>query len=279
MDDLVSSAWLAERLGAPDLVILDSSFFLPGTGRDAHCEFAAAHIPGARLLDLEALADRDHPSPHMLPPADQFAASMAALGVGRDDRIIVYDNSPLRSATRGWFMLRHYGASSVAILDGGLGKWLAEGRPVTTGQAAGRSASSDWFANSGEVVTKREILAGVGVPVLDARGPARFAGAEPEPRPGIAPGHIPGSRNLPYSALYREDGTFKRGEELRVAFEASGVDPARPFVATCGSGITATSLIFAARLLGNAKSRLYDGSWGEYGADPETPKAVGPAGA
>ena len=277
MDDLVSTAWLADNLSAADVAILDASLFLPGTGRDAHAEYRTAHIPRARFLDLDALVDRDHPAPHMLPPSAEFGAAMAALGVGRDDRIIVYDNSPLRSATRGWFMLRHFGATSVAILDGGLAKWIADGHPVEAGEAAGRTARFDASASAGTVVTKRDIRSGVGVALLDARGAARFAGTEPEPRPGVTPGHIPGSRNLPFSTLYRDDGTFKRGDELRRAFDASGVDPDHSFVATCGSGVTATSLIFAARLLGNRDARLYDGSWGEYGADPDAPKATGAA--
>ena len=277
MDDLVTTAWLAAQLGARDLRILDSTFFLPGSGRDAAAEHRAAHIPGARFLDLEALVDRDHPAPHMLPPAAEFGAAMRSAGIGRDDRIVVYDDSPLHSAARGWFMLRHYGAERVAILDGGLAKWKAEGRPLDAASADAAPARFDAAERSGEVVTKAEVAAGLGMPLLDARGRPRFEGREAEPRPGVASGHIPGARNLPYAALYNDDGTFKRGDPLRAAFADAGADPERPFVATCGSGITAASLVFAARLLGNRDARLYDGSWGEWGADPATPKAIGPA--
>jgi thiosulfate/3-mercaptopyruvate sulfurtransferase len=277
VDDLVSSEWLAERLDQPDLAIVDCSAFLPGTGRDGSSEFAEAHIPGARFLDIGEVADRSHPAPHMLPSAQAFGAAMEALGVGREDRIVVYDNSPLRTAARGWFMFRHFGAASVAILDGGFQKWTAEGRPVESGEARPRSVRFEAVERPGEVVTKADLLTGVGAPILDARGKARFEGSDPDPRPGIAAGHIPGSRNLPLTALYRDDGTFRGLDEIRAAFAQAGADPAQPFVASCGSGVTANSLIFAAHLLGNDATRLYDGSWSEWGADPATPKATGPA--
>jgi thiosulfate/3-mercaptopyruvate sulfurtransferase len=277
VDDLVSTQWLAERLDEPDLAIVDCSAFLPGTGRDGVAEFAESHIPGARFLDIGEVADRSHPAPHMLPSAGAFAQAMEALGVGNDDRIIVYDNSPLRTAARGWFMFRHFGAVRVAILDGGFQKWVAEGRPVESGEAKPRSAHFAGAERAGEVVSKADVLAGVGVTILDARGKARFEGSEPDPRPGVAAGHIPGSRNLPLTELYGEDGTFRSLEEVRAAFAAAGADPMQPFVASCGSGVTANSLIFAAHLLGNDATRLYDGSWSEWGADPATPKATGSA--
>jgi len=275
MDDLVSAAWLAQQLGAPDLVILDASLFMPADGRDPEAEFEAGHIRGARRFDIDALSDPDHSAPHMLPGTAAFGGAMGALGVGRDDRIVVYDNSPLRSATRAWFMLRHYGADRVAILDGGLAKWRAEGRPIETGPAAPRRARFD-AVERGAVVAKTMLLNGLGSPILDARSRARFDGSAPDPRPGVAPGHIPGARNLPYGDLYRADGTLKSNEDLAAAFTAAGVDPHSAFVATCGSGVTATSLLFAARRLGGRDARLYDGSWSEWGADPATPKAVGP---
>ena len=276
MDDLVSTQWLADNLGQDDLAILDATMFMPGSGRDGRAEFLDAHIPGARFLDVDAVSDKTKPTPHMLPSAEAFGEAMETLGVGRDDRIVVYDNSPLRTAARGWFMLRHFGATQVAILNGGFQKWTAEERPVEIGEPAPRSARFEAIERPGEVVAKQEVLAGVGL-LLDARGAGRFEGSEPDPRPGVATGHIPGSRNLPFPALYSEDGTFRDREEIARAFAAAGADPRAPFVASCGSGVTANSLIFAAHLLGNRDTRLYDGSWSEWGADPSTPKAQGPA--
>lgn len=277
MDSLVSGEWLAQRLDNRDLVVLDSSWHMPASGRSGREEFLEAHIPGARFFDIDALSDATNPAPHMLPNAAEFGAAMERLGIGRDDGIVVYDNSPLRTAARGWFMLRHFGARQVAILDGGLHKWLAEGRPIESGEPKQRRAT---FAAEprDEVVTKQDLLAGeFRSPLLDARGKGRFEGTDADPRPGVEPGHIPGARNLPFSALYNEDGTFRSNEELSRLFAEAGIDPAQPFVASCGSGVTANSLIFAAHLLGNDSTRLYDGSWSEWGADPATPKALGPA--
>ena len=277
MDTLVSTEWLARNLGEPDLAIVDSSAFLPTDGRDGKSEFLEAHIPGARFLDINRVADRTNPVPHMLPAAEDFGRAMTELGVGRGDRIIVYDNSPLRTAARGWFMFRHFGAEQVAILDGGFQKWRSEDRPVESGEARPRQARFDARSSEGEVVTKGEILAGAGAPILDARGKGRFEGTEADPRPNVGVGHIPGSKNLPFASLYREDGTLKSAEELCEAFERVNVDPGEAFIATCGSGVTANSLIFAAHRLGGKHAKLYDGSWSEWGADPATPKEQGPA--
>ena len=277
MDDLVSTAWLAKNLGQRGLSIIDSSWFMPALGRDASKEYLAAHIPGARFLDIDEVADGSSAAPHMLPSAPEFGAAMEKLGVGKDDRVVVYDNSPSRTAARGWFMLRHFGAPKVAILDGGFQKWLAEGRPVESGKPAKRMALFEGIERTGEVVSKRQINSGYGMPLVDARGRARFEGTEADPRPGVASGHIPGARNLPYSDLYNQDGTLRSPDEIRRLFLAAGIDPEKPFVASCGSGVTANSLIFAARLLGNRDTRLYDGSWSEWGADPKTPKQLGPA--
>lgn len=276
--DFVTAEWLAANLGADDLAIIDCTAFLPTTPRDAKAEFRAAHIPGARFLDIAEVADKANPAPHMLPSAAEFGAAMERLGVGKDERIVVYDNSPLRTAARGWFMFRHFGAQRVAVLDGGLGKWLAEGRPVEAGDAAPRPGRLfDAAARAGEVVSKEEILAGTDLEIVDARSEARFTGDDPDPRPTVASGHIPGAKCLPMTALYREDGTFRDPAEIRALFSAAGIDPGLPFIASCGSGVTANSLLLAARRAGGADGRLYDGSWSEWGADPATPKALGPA--
>ena len=276
MDSLVSTEWLAAYLGEPDLKVVDSSWHMPATARSGPDEYLAVHIPGAAFLDIDEVADKSNPVPHAMPNAAGFGAAMATLGINRGDRIVVYDNSPLRTAARGWFMLRHFGAERVAILDGGLQKWLAEDRPTESGEQQAPPAQFDAAATD-QIVTRQQLLAGLDSPLLDARGKARFEGSEPEPRPGVVPGHIPGARNLPFATLYREDGRFKPIDELRRLFAEAGIDPERPFVATCGSGVTANSLLFAAHLIGNNHTKLYDGSWSEWGADPATPKAVGPA--
>jgi len=277
MDSLVSTDWLQQHLGEPDLVAVDASWHMPASGRSGRDEYVAAHIPGARFLDIDAVSDRTNPAPHMLPAATDFGRAMEELGVGRDDRIVVYDNSPARTAARGWFMLRYFGAERVAILDGGFQRWSAEGRPVESGEPPRRTARFDAAERRNEVVAKAQLLHGSDSQLLDARSRPRFEGSEADPRPGVAPGHIPGARNLPFSSLYREDGRMKSADELGRLFAEAGVDPMQPFVASCGSGVTANSLIFAAQLLGNSRTRLYDGSWSEWGADPATPKATGPA--
>ncbi len=277
MDSLVSTDWLEKHLGEPDLVVVDASWHMPASGRSGRDEYLHAHIPGARFLDIDRLSDHSNPAPHMLPGAEDFAEAMERLGIGRDDRIVVYDNSPIHTAARGWFTLRHFGAANVAILDGGFQKWVAEGRRTESGEPAHRDARFKTSEFREDAVTKEDILAGAGCALVDARGKARFEATEPEPRPGIAGGHIPGARNLPFGLLFDDQGCFKSREELRRAFDAAGLDPSKPFIASCGSGVTATSLIFAAHLLGDDAGKLYDGSWTEWGADPSTPKAVGPA--
>ena len=276
MESLVSTEWLEGQLGEPDLRIVDSSWHMPASGRSGSMEFAVSHIPGAVFLDIDVLSDRSNPAPHMLPEPDQFGTAMERLGICRDDRIVVYDNSPIRTAARGWFMLRHFGARNVAILDGGFQKWVAEGRQVEAGSPKPNSASFS-AEQQGEIVTKAQIQSGIDAPLLDARGRPRFEGTAPDPRPGVAPGHIPGARNLPFEELYNPDGTFRSPVMLRRLFELAGIDPEKRFVASCGSGVTANSLLFAAHLLGNDRAQLYDGSWSEWGADPATTKELGPA--
>jgi thiosulfate/3-mercaptopyruvate sulfurtransferase len=275
MDALVSTEWLAEHLGEPDLVVVDASWHMPSSGRNGGGEYLEAHIPGARFLDIDAVSDTANPAPHMLPTAAAFGAAMARIGIGRSDRIVVYDNSPTRTAARGWFMIRHFGAEQVAILDGGFQKWVAERRPIEGGEPKHREASFDAHERRDEVVAKVDVMT-CGT-LLDARGAGRFEGSEPDPRPDVASGHIPGAHNLPFGTLYKDDGTFRGADEIRDLFKQAGIDPTQPFTATCGSGVTANSLIFAAHLLGQDGNRLYDGSWSEWGADPATPKATGPA--
>jgi len=280
METLVSTSWLAAELGAPDLRLLDATFVLPGSGRDARAEYEAGHIPGAMFFDIDEIADGDSPFPHMLPSEAKFASRMRALGLGDHGRIVVYDNSPLHSAARAWWMLRIFGARHVAILDGGFPKWTAEGRPVEAGTPAPRPGHFTPHFDAGAVAGKADMLALIGddgQQIVDARGAARFSGEAAEPRPGLASGHMPGARNLPQGELFNPDNSMKQGDALRAAFDAAGVDLSKPMVTTCGSGVTAAVLLFGAHLLGKQDVRLYDGSWSEWGADPETPKAKGAA--
>lgn len=280
MDVLVSTDWLEKELGAPDLRIIDASLFLAAHGRDARAEYEAEHIPGAVFLDLDEVVDSANPAPHMLPPEAKFASRMQSLGLGDGSRFVVYDNSPLHSAARAWWMLKTFGAHYAAILDGGMQKWKAEGRPVESGRPHPRHAHFSPLFDGREVADKAfvsDILGDGRHELVDARSPGRFTGEEAEPRPGLAPGHIPGSKNVPQGQLFNADNSWKRGDELRAAFDAAGVDLAKPMVATCGSGITAAVLLFGAKLLGKDDVMLYDGSWSEWATDPSTPKATGAA--
>lgn len=279
MESLVSTEWLAEELGSSDLSIVDASYFLGGSGRDARADYEAAHIPGAVFLDLASLNDSDDPLPNMLPPAHKFASRMQALGIGDGSRIVVYDNSPLRTAARAWWMFQTFGARQVAILDGGLAKWQAEGRPVEGGRPQVRPGHFTPVEDREAAVDKSFMLSNLqekSHQVLDARSAERFGGGPPDAH-GVAGGHIPGSANLPYTRLSNEDGSWKCGEALKTEFDAAGIDLDRPLVATCGSGVTACVLLFGAHLLGKDDARLYDGSWSEWGTDPATPKETAPA--
>ena len=280
MDSLVSMDWLEKELGAPDLRVIDASFFLASDGRDARAEYEAEHIPRAVFMDIDDIADASNPAPHMFPPEHKFASRMQSLGLGDGHRFVVYDNSPLHSSARAWWMLKSFGAHYVAILDGGMPKWKAEGRPVESGKPQIRhghfTASLD-----PEAIADKDYVSGLvhsdNHEIVDARSPSRFAGEEPEPRAGLEAGHIPGSKNLPQGRLFNADNSWKKGDELRAAFETAEVDLSKPMVTTCGSGITACVLLFGAHLLGKEDVKLYDGSWSEWGADPATPKAVGAA--
>lgn len=279
MDALVSTEWLQNELGASDLRVVDATYHLPADGQNAAAQYEAAHIPGAVFMDLAELADSSSDLPMMLPSPEKFASRMQSLGLGDGSRIVLYDDSPYRTAARAWFMLRTFGAHDVAILDGGFAKWRAEGRDTASGREQLRHRHFTVWADSKGVRTLDQMRANVDSgdeQVLDARSAARFTGEEPDPRPATHAGHIPGSKNLHYAELFNADGTWKRGDDLRAAFEGAGVDLSRPLVTTCGSGITASVLAFGAHLLG-ADAALYDGSWSEWGADRSTPKAMGAA--
>lgn len=279
MDSLVSTDWLAERLGEPGLVVLDASSHLPDAKRDARAEFEAAHIPGARYLDLQTLFDPGSAVPYAIPTPEQFAGRLRKLGVSAGDRLVFYDDSAVKTSARAWFVARMHGAEC-AILDGGLSKWRAEGRPLESGMpqvARGNFAPS---RGAGTVRSKTEMLANLGKhreQVVDARGRARFTGEEGDFRPEVAAGHIPGSRNLPFGLLLNDDGTFRDDKDLARAFAEAGVDIDQPVVTTCGGGVTAAVLLFALERLGKKDVALYDGSWSEWGADPATPKETGGA--
>lgn len=277
MDPLVTTAWLAAELGASDLRVVDCTWFLPDEGRDARAEHGAAHIPGAVFIDLAQLADADDPRPMMLPRPEQAADQLGRLGLGSNDRLVLYDDSPHHTAARGWAALRSYGFDRVALLDGGLAKWRAEGRPLTDEATTPEPAHANPRGFGHGIVTQAQVadaLATGTAQVVDARSPSRFEGQEPEPRPGVVPGHMPGATNLHYARLFATDGTWLRDDALAAAFAETGIDPARPIIATCGSGVTASVTAFAAHLLGH-EAQVYDGSWAEWGADPASPKATG----
>jgi thiosulfate/3-mercaptopyruvate sulfurtransferase len=278
MDLLVSTEWLAKEIGASDLRIVDATWFMPDGGRNAAAEYEGGHIPGAVFMDMEEIADSNSAFPNTLPQPEKFASRMQSLGLGDGSRIVVYDDSPYKSAARAWWMLTLFGAHDVALLDGGLVKWKAEGRALETGKPALRHRHFTVWKDDMSVRTKADMLANLhskDAEVVDARGSGRFTGEEAEPRPEMASGHIPGSHNLPYGNLFNPDGTWKRGDALKAAFDAAGVDMAKPMITTCGSGMTAAIVLFGARLTGKTDLSLYDGSWSEWGLDKDTPKATG----
>ncbi|MGB7417668.1 MAG: sulfurtransferase [Erythrobacter sp.] len=279
METLVSSQWLADELEANDLAVLDASHHLPDANRDPRAEFEAAHIPGAQFLDLAGLTDAASPVPAALPSAAQLAERLAELGVAPGMRIVLYDDSALRTSARAWLALSVHGIARVAILDGGLAKWRQEGRPLVSGRPHAASIAPAPLPAAQGIATKAELLLNLqsgAEQVIDARNADRVFGSGEDPVHGGANGRIPGALNLPYSEVLNESGTYKAPSELRVAFAHAGIDWERPVVTTCGSGITASVLAFALHLAGKDDVRVYDGSWTEWSADPATPKAQGP---
>lgn len=277
MELLVTTDWLANELGASDLRIVDATKFMPDAGRDPAAEYEAGHIPGAVFMDLSELTDTGNPVENMLPPPEKFASRMQSLGLGDGSRIVLYDDSPLKSSARAWWMLTIFGAHEVAILDGGIAKWKAEGRPLETGKEALRHRHFTVWKDDKDVRTKADMLANLhskAEQVVDARPAGRFTGAEADPRPGMVSGSIPGSVNIPHSEFFNADGTWKTSDEMKALFDDAGVDLGKPLVTTCGSGMTAAVLSFAAAAAGADKVALYDGSWSEWGSDADTPKAT-----
>ena len=278
MNPLVTTEWLAAELGKTDIRVIDATLFLTPHGRDARAEFESAHIPGAVFFDIDEVSDTTSPLPHMLPPPEKFASRMQALGLGDGSRIIVYDNSPLRSAARVWWMLTLFGAHEVAILDGGFAKWVAEGRATESGKPIVRHRHFTVWADKSLVRDSKQMTENLRTKaeqVIDARSAGRFAGTEPEPRAGLRSGHIPGSKNLPFDPLVNDDGTYKSLDAIKAAFDASGIDFAKPVIGTCGSGVTSAVLAFAATLIGHPKMAIYDGSWSEWGASATNPVVTG----
>ncbi|MEZ5850447.1 MAG: 3-mercaptopyruvate sulfurtransferase [Hyphomicrobiaceae bacterium] len=275
----VSTEWLAANLKAENVVVVDGSKHLPTTGRDARKEFEAEHIEGAQYFDIDAIADKSNPLPHMLPSAEQFAAQVGQMGIGNDTHVVVYDSEGMYSAGRVWWMFRTMGHETVSVVNGGLKKWKAEGRAVTgapTLAPAARSFKATF--NPARVRDAAQVKALIGdntVQIIDARAAARFAGTVPEPRAGLRSGHIPSSLSLPFTTLLNADGTLKSEAELRAIFEAAGVDVTRPAVASCGSGVTAGAIAFALAQVGQTDAAVYDGSWSEWGARTDLPIETG----
>ena len=275
MELLVTTDWLANELGASDLRIVDATKFMPDAGRNPAAEYEAGHIPGAVFMDLGELTDASNPIDNMLPQAEKFGSRMQSLGLGDGSRVVLYDDSPLKSSARAWWMLTIFGAHEVAILDGGIAKWKAEGRPLETGKEALRHRHFTVWKDDKDVRTKADMLANLhskAEQVVDARPADRFSGETPDPRGNAASGHIPGSVNIPHSSFFNADGTWKSSDEIKAIFNDAGVDLSKPLVTTCGSGMTAAVVSFAAALAGAEKTALYDGSWAEWGADADTPK-------
>lgn len=286
-DALVSTEWLAEHLDDENLVVVDATWYPRHSPRSGRGEFARTHIPGARFFDIDDIADPDTHLPHMLPDASTFAAKVGALGIGDGDRVVTYDASGGAAAgARAWWMFRVFGHGNVAVLSGGLGKWLEEGRPIETGEPLYPAKSFtvrtvDGKADSSLVRSAEDLLANVNgnatEQVIDARGASRFAGSDPEPWPVIKVGHIPGSRNLPFPTLmdFDQSGVIRSADEISAAVTAAGVDMSCPVVTSCGSGVTAAILTLGLHLIGHDRVAMYDGSWSDWGSREDTPVEQG----
>jgi len=275
IDGIVSTAWLAKELGAPDLRVVDASWYLPQQKRDAKAEYAAQHIPGAVYFDIDLISDSSIPLPHMLPSSEQFARQIGELGIGDGDRVVCYDGMGLFSAARAWWMLRVMGHTNVAVLDGGFPKWLAEKRPAEAGRAQPQPRRFTPRPDKRLIRSIEQVRDNLNTrrdQVLDARARGRFKGTEPEPRPGVRSGHIPGAANLPYNELLNpKTGTILPKDQLIERFEAEGIDLSKPVVTSCGSGVTASALALGLYLIGRTDTAVYDGSWSEWGARTDTP--------
>lgn len=265
---LVSTGWLAAHLKDPDLRVLDASWFMPDSGRDARAEYAAGHIPGARFFDIDEISDQRSSLPHMAPPVEKFMSRMRAMGVGDGHQVVVYDGAGLFSAARVWWTFRLMGKTDVAVLDGGLPKWRTEGRevedlpPVVRDRHMTVSRQNQLVKDVTQVAHAAKL---VQAEIIDARAAARFRGEVAEPRAGLRAGHIPGSKNVPFATLLNADGTMKPPAELQAVFEAAGVDLTQPAITSCGSGVTAAILSLALERIGHRSHALYDGSWSEWG--------------
>ncbi len=275
---LVETDWLAEHLSAPDIIVLDATMHLPGAGRDAGVEFTEAHMPGALFFDIEEISDSGSALPHMLPAPEKFSSRLRKMGIGDGMRVVVYDKTNMSGAARAWWMFRVMGLKDVAVLNGGFGKWQAEGRAVESGEPRRRSERHFTARmNSGlvrDIDDMKRLLDSGAMQIVDARAAGRFAGTDPEPRQTARLGHIPGSKNVPFTALFNKDGTMRAAGEIGAIFAAGGVDSAKPVVASCGSGVTACVLALALATTGNEAAAVYDGSWAEW-SEADTPVETG----